>query len=161
MSEADKDLVRRLFAATDRKDIEGLRAIYAGEFNLNGQPASFDDFAAEFPAFFAAFPDATGHVEELVAEGGRVAARWTTAATHLGEYAGAPASGQRVTWGGVNVYRIEGGRVVEMWQSADTLGLLRQIGAVTLDAGQRRRQAPSHSTHIAFRVADSGKNGSP
>jgi steroid delta-isomerase-like uncharacterized protein len=140
MSEANKALVRRLFEVTNARDVEALRALYAPRFRLNGVETGFDDFAAGFPSFFAAFPDAEGVVEECIAEDDRVAARWRTEATHAGEYAGAPATGRRVAWQGTNVYRIEGGRVVEMWQSGDTLGLLQQIDALSPPSRRTGRQ---------------------
>ena len=114
------------------------------------------------PAFFEAFPDADGAIEELVAAGDVVVARWRTAATHRAEFAGAPASGKRVEWGGINWYRLEGGRIVAMWQSADTLALLQQIGAAILTSNQPRRR-PAHSPAIRFDVKfdpRKGANGS-
>jgi hypothetical protein len=35
-----------------------------------------------------------------------------------------------VTWKGVNIYRIAGGKLAETWQLSDTLGILRQLGAI-------------------------------
>jgi predicted ester cyclase len=156
MSEGNKALVRRLFEATNAKDVEALRALYAPRFLLNGVETSFEEFAGGFPAFFAAFPDARGVVEEWIAEGHRVAARWRTEATHAGEYAGAQATGRRVSWQGTNTYRIEDGRVVEMWQSADILGLLQQIDAVSLNPKTARRQQEGGIFRFQMRP---GKNG--
>jgi steroid delta-isomerase-like uncharacterized protein len=156
MSEANKALVRRLFEATNARDVEALRALYASRFRLNGVETAFDDFAEGFPSFFAAFPDAEGVVEECIAEDDRVAARWRTEATHAGEYAGAPATGRRVSWQGTNVYRIEGGRVVEMWQSGDTFGLLQQIDAVSPPSRRAGRQQESDVFRFQMRP---GKNG--
>lgn len=119
-----------LFAATNRKDIDALRRIYAPEFLLNGTPTKFEVFAAGMPAFFAAFPDAHGIVEDLIAEGDSVSARWSTSGIHVGPYAGVEGTGRRASWTGITTYRFADGRVVEMWQSADALGLLQQIGGV-------------------------------
>jgi predicted ester cyclase len=51
-------------------------------------------------------------------------------ATHKGPFQGVAPAGRRVTWVGINEYRVADGKIRETWQLADTLGLMRQIGAV-------------------------------
>ena len=85
--------------------------------------------------FRRGFPDVVSTIEDIVAEGGRVAARWRARATHLGEYVGVPPTGKEVEFTGISMYRIEGGRIAESWTVEDELGLMRQIGAVP-EAGQ-------------------------
>ena len=80
--------------------------------------------------FRRGFPDVISTIEDIVAEGDRVAARWTARATHLGEYVGVPPTGKEVQFTGISMYRIEGGRIAESWTVEDELGLMRQIGAV-------------------------------
>ena len=80
--------------------------------------------------FRRGFPDAVSIIEDLIAEGDMVAARWSSRATHLGEYLGVPPTGNQVEFTGISVYRIEGGRIAESWTEEDELGLMRQIGAV-------------------------------
>ena len=77
-----------------------------------------------------AFRDIEITIEDQIAEGDRLATRWTAAMTHTGELGGAPASGTRVRISGITVERFEDGKVVEAWRCMDTLGLLQQIGAV-------------------------------
>jgi steroid delta-isomerase-like uncharacterized protein len=77
-----------------------------------------------------AFPDIEIKVEEQIAEGEMLATRWTSTMTHTGDLGGVPASGRRVTISGITVERFEDGKVVEAWRSMDTLGLMRQIGAI-------------------------------
>jgi steroid delta-isomerase-like uncharacterized protein len=80
--------------------------------------------------FRRGFPDVVSTIEDLIAEGDRVAARWTARATHKGQYVGVPATGKEVEFTGISVYRIEGNRIAESWTVEDELGLMRQIGAV-------------------------------
>jgi predicted ester cyclase len=80
--------------------------------------------------FRRGFPDVVSIIEDLIAEGEMVAARWSSRATHLGEYAGVPPTGNEVEFTGISVYRIAGGRIAESWTVEDELGLMRQIGAV-------------------------------
>lgn len=78
----------------------------------------------------AALPDIKTEIGDLIAEGDFVVAPWTIGGTHLGDLLGIPPSGRRVTWGGITICRIEGGRVVDERGEENGLGLLRQIGAM-------------------------------
>jgi steroid delta-isomerase-like uncharacterized protein len=80
--------------------------------------------------FRQGFPDVVSNIEDLIAEGDKVVARWTSRATHKGEYMGIPPTGKEVEFTGISVYRIEGGKIAESWNSEDQFGLMRQIGAV-------------------------------
>lgn len=153
-------VVRAVFDGTNRRDLTALEALHAPELVLNGQTTTFAKFAESFPAFFAAFPDAHGVVDECFGDGERVVVRWTTAATHHGEYAGVGATGRAVSWQGINTYRVVDGRVVEMWQSADALGLLRQIDAVVEPPRlSPRRETGPRSGIFQFEVKSPPKNG--
>jgi steroid delta-isomerase-like uncharacterized protein len=77
----------------------------------------------------AAFPDTRTAVDDLIAEGDRVAARWTSTATHRGPFLGIPATGARVTVTASGLFRLSGGRIVESWDHFDALSLLHQLGA--------------------------------
>ncbi|MFQ5973153.1 MAG: ester cyclase [Alphaproteobacteria bacterium] len=83
-----------------------------------------------FLPFFEGFPDLELSIEFMVAEGDMVALRWTAMGTHNGEFRGISATGRRINVTGIAVYRVSGGRIVELWSQPDALGLLRQIGAI-------------------------------
>jgi predicted ester cyclase len=87
--------------------------------------------------FRRGFPDVVSIIEDLIAEGNKVAARWRARATHRGEYVDIPPTGKEVEFTGISVYRIEGDRIAESWTEEDDLGLMRQIGAVP-EPGQSR-----------------------
>jgi predicted ester cyclase len=80
--------------------------------------------------FRQGFPDVVSTIEDLIAEGDKVVARWRARATHQGEYMGIPPTGNRVEFTGISVYRIEAGKIAESWNVEDVLGLMRQIGAI-------------------------------
>jgi len=75
------------------------------------------------------FPDVANTIEDLIAEGDKVVARWRSRATHQGEYMGIPPTGNVVEVTGITLYRIQGGKIAESWNFEDKFGLLRQIGA--------------------------------
>lgn len=76
----------------------------------------------------AAFPDYHVEVHDLIAEEGRVGARYTVTGTHRGELFGVPASGIHVTMKGINLYRLDRGKIVEVHRSYDLLGVGQQVG---------------------------------
>ena len=77
------------------------------------------------------------HLEivDIFAVGDRVCIRFVGTGIHRGEIFGVPPTGRRVTWNGINIYRLVDGKIVETWQLADHLGVLRQMGTVSV-AGQ-------------------------
>jgi len=75
-----------------------------------------------------AFPDVNLTLEDQIGEGDKVVTRVILRGTHQGEYYGIAATGKQVTWTGIAIDRIIGGKVVEMWHEADELGILQQLG---------------------------------
>jgi steroid delta-isomerase-like uncharacterized protein len=78
----------------------------------------------------SAFPDLQAKVEEQIAEGDRVATRWSAHGTHRGPLLGIDATGKEASVTGITIDRIQNGRIVESWSNWDTLGLLQQLGVV-------------------------------
>ncbi len=80
------------------------------------------------------FPNGRITVDEQIAEGDKVASRWTARGTQTGEVAGIAPTGKEVTVSGLTISRLENGMVVEEWTNWDTLGMLVQLGAVPAPA---------------------------
>ena len=78
--------------------------------------------------FRSAFPDVLLTVNLMIAEEHTVVARWTIEGTHSGTWAGIPPTGRRVSFTGVNIFRFSEGKVVEIWNHRDDLGLMQQLG---------------------------------
>jgi len=85
--------------------------------------------AAIAAAFRGAFPDLRMDVDLILSDGELVAARWTSAGTFSGPWGDVSPTGVRATFSGVNIFRIRDGRVVELWNHRDDLGLMEQLGA--------------------------------
>ena len=68
-------------------------------------------------------------IDDVIAEGDRVAVRLTSSAKQTGEFMGMPPSGKRYEIGEIHIFRLRDGRVAEHWHQADFLGMLRQLGA--------------------------------
>jgi steroid delta-isomerase-like uncharacterized protein len=78
----------------------------------------------------SAFPDVQWTVEDMIAEGDKVAARVTMQGTQQGELIGIPPSGGTVTASCFDIIQFEAGKVVEHWGLFDSLGMLQQLGAL-------------------------------
>jgi len=76
------------------------------------------------------FPDIQWTLDEMVAEGEKVAARFTMKGTHRGTFLGVPPTGATIVVQSMAFYRLSGGQIVEEHGLPDMLGLLQQIGAV-------------------------------
>ena len=122
--EENKDLVRReqeeLWNHTG--DLDAAEELFAAD-----QAEAAKQEAADFRQ---GFPDVISTIEDLIAEGDKVVARWRSRATHRGNYMGIAPSGKEVQFMGISVYRIEEGKIAEEWTVEDQFGLMRQIGAI-------------------------------
>jgi steroid delta-isomerase-like uncharacterized protein len=75
-----------------------------------------------------AFPDLQITIQDQVAKADKVATRFRARGAHLGELAGRAPTGKEVELTGINISRIEGGKIAEHWPYADILGMMRQLG---------------------------------
>ena len=92
---------------------------------------------ADYKRFFTesrnAFPDFHATIEDMIAEGDQVVARYTLRATHTGDIVTPmhiPATGKQVTVTGIAIVRFAGGKGVEVWQQDDYLGFFQQLGLI-------------------------------
>lgn len=81
---------------------------------------------------FAGLSDVSMKIEDMIAEGDKVAVRLTAHAVHDGEFMGIPASGKSYTISETHIFRIRDGKVAEHWRDADMLGLMTQLGAIQM-----------------------------
>ena len=75
-----------------------------------------------------AFPDIQMTIEDMVAEGDKVAWRYTITGTHKGEYLGIAPTGKRITASTIIISRCVDGKEVEAWPSSDRLAMYQQLG---------------------------------
>jgi steroid delta-isomerase-like uncharacterized protein len=134
--EENKAIARRHFAELWRKgDLPVADEIYApsavGHDYSNPEHRDYPESEKQLVvADRAAFPDGQVAVEEQVAEGDTVVTRWTFRGTQTGELMGIPASGNRVSVGGVHIHRIADGKIVEIWAFPESLSFLQQLGVL-------------------------------
>ena len=74
-----------------------------------------------------AFPDIVQTDEDTFADGDLVVVRWSASAAHQGPLFGVPATGKTVQITGINIYRIDCGKIVESWSEVNALDVLREL----------------------------------
>jgi steroid delta-isomerase-like uncharacterized protein len=135
-SEENKELVRRFAQVWSRGGQPIVDELAAPDlvvfYPSLRQPLHGPDAFKQFlDAFYAAFPDAQCTIQELIAEGDRVATRWTLRGTHQGELLGIPATGSAVAWTGMTIIHIRDGKIMEERGESDALGLFQQLGIIS------------------------------
>jgi len=75
-----------------------------------------------------AFPDIKFTIEELIAQGDKVAERFTVRGTHQGELQGIPPTGKQIKITSIDIARYVDGKMVERWGQPDFLGMMMQLG---------------------------------
>jgi len=80
--------------------------------------------------YFASFSDSTISIEDIVAEGDKIAFRGVVHSTHTAEFMGIPASGKQISVGVVGFAKFNQGKITEWWNSPDRLSWMQQIGAI-------------------------------
>jgi steroid delta-isomerase-like uncharacterized protein len=133
--EANKALVRRFYDEVwGRGNVSFAEEVFADDYlrhdlRATNAPPGGAGQALIAEQFRRAFPDLWWRVDLVVGEGDLVAARWTASGTHSGAWGETAPTGKQVTFSGVNLFRFgEDGKVAEIWNHRDDLGLREQLG---------------------------------
>jgi len=95
------------------------------------QPTGITDFKQFLKMISTAFPDIQVKVEDMISENDKVVVRITVSGTQTGLFMGKiSASGKYAVWNGIDIFKIENGKITERWSQRDLLSLMRQIGAL-------------------------------
>ena len=142
MSEENKATLRRWFEEVWNKgQAEAIDELFAADGTAHGLadetgeslrgPAGFKPF---FQKFLDAFPDIKVTVDDMVAEGDKVAARCSVRGMHQGDALGFAATKQPVEFTGICIVRIRDGQIVEAWNNFDFMTMYQQLGALQMSA---------------------------
>jgi steroid delta-isomerase-like uncharacterized protein len=129
----NKKLVQTLYETVFQKhDFSKLDAIMRDNYVQHNEdvPQGKAGFKQFFEQMFKAMPDFRYTMEKIVAEDDTVMMYSTTTATHAGEWLGNPATGNKLDFDVVDIFRIENGKIAEHWDVADTLKLFTQVGKI-------------------------------
>jgi steroid delta-isomerase-like uncharacterized protein len=107
---------------------------YLDHAPLPGQAPGLAGAKQKWMSYLTAVPDLRATIEDMVAEGDKVAVRWTVQGTHRGELLGIPPTGKHVRFSGISIYRLAVGKIAEQWEQWDRLPLLQQLGVLPTPA---------------------------
>ena len=134
-AEANKDLVRRFADVINAADWDALDDIMTPDFKRHSQAtaempeiSSLEEFKELQKGFLASIPDQHTSFNMLIAEGDMVAGFGTYAGTHDGPLGDIPPTGKKAELNIMGVFRIEGGKIAELWVEWDNLAFMTQLG---------------------------------
>lgn len=137
---ANTELIRKAVQGVNDRDFTFVQSCFTGDFKRH-------DLVGAFPAtgsgsgepinflqeLMKAFPDLKMSVEDIFSNGPRATAHFKFTGTHTGELLGFKPTGKKVSFSGINLYRFERGKIAEVWNLWDWLGVMKQIEAFSLD----------------------------
>ena len=143
--EQNKRVVRRVFdEVVNQGRFDVIPEIYSPTVvdhdPLPGTADGLEGIRESIGGLREAFPDLAVTIEDISAHGDYVVVHNTWSGTQTGRLLGLPATGRRVSFDGIVLWRLEDGLIAERWGMVDTAGMLRQAGhrAAVRSAGRRR-----------------------
>jgi len=134
--EENKTIVRRYQEIYNNNDLDRLTEVLSEDLLtpniMPGVPRGLEGAKAAHRIMLAGFPDYQTVIEDMLAEGEKVAARIRMTGTNAGEFMGIPATGKRVQFTGIYIARISNGKIVEHWGEEDSVSLLQQLGVLKM-----------------------------
>lgn len=131
-TEENKNIVLRYQEIYNSNDLGALGEVVAEDLVspkiMSGMPAGLQGAMRVHETTLIGMPDWQTRIDDLIAEGDKVAARITMTGTHTGDFWGMPATGRKVDFTGIYIVRIRDGRIVEHWGEEDGVALLQQLG---------------------------------
>jgi steroid delta-isomerase-like uncharacterized protein len=148
-TDRNRQIVRRfideIFVAGRKETVDEL---LSDDFVAHTWPSTGDpkaDLKAAIDRTSKGLADPVFTIEDVIAEGDRVAVRLTAAATQVGEMMGMPPSGKRYEIGEIHWFRLRDGKVVEHWHQFDQMAMMRQLGAMPGQGGAADRDPAAAS----------------
>ena len=136
MAEKHEAIARRAIDDVWNKgQLEAITELFTTDY-VNNDPLNLTKGLEAYKNFVkkyrVAFPDCRLDVDEVIASGDKVCVRWRFNATHKGPLEGVAPTGRRVTGTGITINHFAGDRIKEAFINWDSLGLMQQLGVVTL-----------------------------
>jgi len=131
-TEQNKDIVRRYQEAHNKNDMAALDGLVATDIvshnHFPGLPQGLEGSKMGHQGLLKTFPDLHTDTENLIAEGDKVVQLFTVSGTDKGGFMGAPPTGKSYKVGGISIFRIANGKIVEHWGQFDQMSVMMQLG---------------------------------
>ncbi len=126
--EENKALVQHVVELWNQRELDAFFNILDPEYveHLPTGDISKEQLRQYANRFFTAFPDIHFTINDMIAEGDKVAMMINWKATHRGEYMGIAPTGRKIDVSVANLVRIKDGRWVEFWNFTD-VSLMEQL----------------------------------
>jgi steroid delta-isomerase-like uncharacterized protein len=138
-TEANKILARRVFEEVlNERNLNLLDELatpdYIEHSPLPGQGTGIEGIRDRYTTVFNAF-DFQFAIDDVIAEGDKVVLRWTQTGTHIGPILGMPRTGRSFRTTGIEIWRVENGKLAEHWDVVDIFGQFMQLGLLPEPTG--------------------------
>jgi steroid delta-isomerase-like uncharacterized protein len=119
------------------RDAERAREFFTSDIVWHGGAlgtvSGVDTIVPILTGFIGALSEIRAEEQDVIASDDLVAIRLVVSATHTGNMLGVPATGRRVKWDAVDIYRVtEDGKISEQWAFEDLAAILSQVDAISL-----------------------------
>jgi steroid delta-isomerase-like uncharacterized protein len=149
-AEENKKVVQRFWKAWEEEDfVDLIDELLAPDYvnhspGMPDQPTGPEGVKAVVGMFRSGMPDLRVTIDDMIAEGDKVATRYTIEGTHEGELYGVPPTGRRLSIESMIVERVSGGQIEEHRRTTDTLDMMQQLGVFPESGREESVQATSH-----------------
>jgi predicted ester cyclase len=139
-TEQNKAIVRRMFEVNEQGKLDDIDRITAHNW-VNHDPSlppmqGLEGARQLAGLFHGAFRDARVTIEEMIAEGDKVATRFSFSGTHKGNFMNLAPTGKKISVTSTGIFQVVGGKLTDNWVNFDALGLMQQLGVVPPPPGQ-------------------------
>ena len=132
-TEENKAIQLRFQDIWSQGDFSIIEEIFDKDYlNHSVKVKGFESIRQFVTVYRSAFPDVKFTIKDQIAEGDKVVMQYTITGTHKGEFQGIAPTGKPIAITGIAIHRIAIGKIVEIWANWDALGLMQQLGAVSI-----------------------------
>lgn len=134
----NKALIREFYEEFyNRRNLRVIDDLFSEDYvhhlpDVRGYAMDFQEFRKRQLEFSMAFPDCKKDIEDQVAEEDKVVTRSIMRGTHTGNLPNIPATEKKIEVRSITIDRIKDGRIVEGWESYDSLGMMQQLEVVSM-----------------------------
>lgn len=129
--ELNREIVRQLYidVTSGRNPYIALKSGGTGftQYTVSAKPSSLKTFNNFFATVHEAFPDYELTIVSLIGKGDRVMARYTISGTHKGDFMGLAPTNEKMTIIGIDIFRLDNGKVIEHWDAAHQVCAFSQL----------------------------------
>lgn len=135
-SQENTNLVKRYFEEVYNKgNLNAMDQFLASNLTIHdlalpNQKETLREYKEAQNSYKKAFPNRQAKIDDIFATEDKVAVRWSLQATHKGDFQDISATNKNIKITGISLYQVRNGKITEIFQQWDRLGMLEQLGEV-------------------------------